>query len=42
MAIAVDPNTGAVLAVAARPDFEPNNYEAMTLKVGCFSGHIIF
>ncbi len=26
MAIAVDPNSGAVLAVAARPDYNPNDY----------------
>jgi len=26
MAIAVDPNSGAVLAAAARPDYDPNNY----------------
>ncbi len=27
MAVAVDPHSGAVLAVAARPDFEPANYD---------------
>ncbi|MBW6464499.1 MAG: peptidoglycan glycosyltransferase [Firmicutes bacterium] len=27
MAVAVDPNTGAVLAVSSKPDFEPANYE---------------
>lgn len=27
MAVAVDPNSGAVLAVSSKPDFEPANYE---------------
>jgi stage V sporulation protein D (sporulation-specific penicillin-binding protein) len=27
MAVAVDPRSGAVLAIAARPDFEPSNYD---------------
>ena len=26
MAIAVDPQTGEVLGIAGKPDFDPNNY----------------
>lgn len=33
LAIAMDPNTGEVLAMASRPDFDPNNYSDYSMEV---------
>jgi cell division protein FtsI/penicillin-binding protein 2 len=42
MAVAVDPHSGAVLAVAARPDFEPARYDQYDPdKLAAFAGHFI-
>jgi stage V sporulation protein D (sporulation-specific penicillin-binding protein) len=33
LGIAMDPNTGEILAMASRPDYDPNNYETATAEV---------
>ena len=32
LAIAMDPNTGEVLAMSSRPDFDPNNYKKFSIE----------